>query len=185
MYHQFEHNLPSSYQGFKREIHQIFPHIFDTKHVCFSLRKKIKKQNLKLERLLVCSNLNELEKVLSERPDQPHVPRLIHPDGFTRYQGQELPHQAGYDALLAGTCFLNLAYLAASLEHPQQRPLSFRETLAAVEEHENMVNIARAAVSYVHLAGRDPELTRPAWLHLSSKTGSVLNCTSMAEILAR
>ena len=72
----------------------------------------------------------------------------------------------------------------ASLKQSLTRPLLFREKLLALEEQENRINVARAAVNHIHLGGKEPCPARPAWLHVYSRTGP-LSPTSLAEQLAR
>ena len=72
----------------------------------------------------------------------------------------------------------------ASLQQGLARPLLFREKLLALEEQENRINVARAAVNHIHLGGREPCPARPAWLHVYSRAGP-LSPTSLAEQLAR
>ena len=72
----------------------------------------------------------------------------------------------------------------ASLQQSLARPLLFREKLLALEEQENRINVARAAVNHIHLGGKEPCPARPAWLHVNSRTGP-LCATSLAEQLAR
>ena len=54
----------------------------------------------------------------------------------------------------------------------------------ALEEQENRINVARAAVNHIHLGGKEPCPARPAWLHVYSRAGP-LSPTSLAEQLAR
>ena len=192
MFRQFEHSLPHKYGDFKQEIHRLFPLIFDTKHICYDMKKQINKLQgnarcavpRELEKLLSSSNLSQLHRVLQERPLHPHTPSLITPDGFSRYSGQAAPHEAGFDALMAGSCFLGLGHLAASLKLPQSRPLAFGEKLLALAPHKNRINVARAALTHIHLAGPDPEPNRPSWLHVTSRSGG-LGVVVLAEKLAR
>ena len=128
MFRQFERDLPPSYEEFKRELHRLFPRIFDTKHICYELKKRLSKGTPHLEKILASSNLNLLHQLLGGNSNQLHSPRLVVPEGFSRYagrylvqgavphyryEGQSAPHEAGYDALLAGTCFLGLAHMVS------------------------------------------------------------------------
>ena len=184
MFRQFESELPPNYQLFKEKVHQLFPIIFDTKNICADIKKKVGRRQPKLEKLLASSNLNYLHKELTENSKLAHAPRLLIPPGFSRYSACQAAHEAGYDALLAGSCFIAMAHLLASVNRPICRPLSFEEKLEVLAGQENRVNVARAAVSHANLAGQDPECMRPTWLHVSSRTDSL--CTvKLAECLGR
>jgi len=39
IYEKFHSPLPVSYQEFKYTLHTMFPRIYDTKHVCFRVRR--------------------------------------------------------------------------------------------------------------------------------------------------
>ncbi|XP_023229541.1 poly(A)-specific ribonuclease PNLDC1-like [Centruroides sculpturatus] len=43
LYHHFYKPLPKKYSEFKKNIHKLFPVIFDTKHIIWSLRKEYEK----------------------------------------------------------------------------------------------------------------------------------------------
>ena len=60
IFHQFCEPLPAKYRDFKTKLHQLFPIIFDTKHICFNIRKKMTSHNPSLERIVTSSNLNDL-----------------------------------------------------------------------------------------------------------------------------
>jgi hypothetical protein len=184
MFRQFEGNLPPEYEDFKRDLHKLFPLIFDTKNICYDLKKRAGRMRPELEKLLASSNLTTLHRLLTEGPGRPHAPRLLPAEGFTRYEGRSAPHEAGYDALLAGGCFLGLAHLASSLEEPRPRPLAFREKLLVLAAQENRVNVARAAVNHTQLAGPDPPSGRPVWLHVRGRAGP-LGAAWLAERLGR
>ena len=82
--------------------------------------------------------------------------------------------QAGYDAYLAGFCFVRTCHMAATISYldiKRMRVLEFPELLSVVAEHENHVNLARAAAHHVNLGGEEPAGTRPPHLHVSSRGG--------------
>lgn len=185
IFRQFETELPANYRLFKQKIHQLFPVIFDTKNICADIKKKVGRRQPKWERLLASSNLNHLFKELTGKSKElAHAPRLLIPQGFSRYSACQAAHEAGYDALLAGSCFLAMAHLLASANRPVCRPLSFQEKLEVLVGLENRVNVARAAVSHANLAGPDPPSLRPTWLHVSTRNDPL--CTlKLAECLGR
>ena len=127
IYHQFFNKLPKCYKKFKQEIHKVFPVVYDTKNICFNTQKKIKKIHPHLEHIFSSSNLNDLHKLLGlsniikfrfsniyksfleSKDDSFNLmwkPRIVHAPGFEDYTTGSSPHEAGYDAYLAGFCFI-------------------------------------------------------------------------------
>lgn len=153
IYHQFFKKLPKYYKEFKREIHKIFPVIFDTKNICFNTQKKISKIHPQLEHIFASSNLNDLHKLLGFRKKYIPVkiclqflfseskedsfnlmwkPSIVHAPGFDDYASGSSPHEAGYDAYLAGFCFIRSLHLAATISYldiKRMRVLAFHELL--------------------------------------------------------
>ena len=64
LFHQFFNHLPVKYKDFKKQIHHLFPIIFDTKNICLNVQKKISKVHPELEHVFTSSNLNELHETL-------------------------------------------------------------------------------------------------------------------------
>lgn len=190
IYKQFYSPLPSTYKEFKSEINKLFPVIFDTKHICYNLRKKIKRIHPELESIFNSSNLNLLHRVLVERDDKYNVlwsPQVVHAEGFKLYEGVSNPHEAGYDAFLAGYCFVRIGHLAATISYmdiKKMRVLGFSEKLQILSEFRNCVNIGRAVTNHVNLGGEEPTPDRPTWLHVRAKKGR-LDCMAVAEKFAR
>ena len=185
MFRQFEAKLPADYAAFKAELHQLFPVVFDTKHIAHELRSRVGRRWPQLERILASSNLSSLHQELAKGHGRAGAPSVVAPPGFERYEGRAAPHEAAYDALLAGGCWLGLAHLAASLGTPgTDRPLAFGEKLAALAGHRNRVNVARAALNHAHLAGADPACARPVWLHVTSLRAPLARA-ALAERLGR
>jgi len=185
MFRQFEAKLPADYAAFKAELHQLFPVVFDTKHIAHELRSRVGRRWPQLERILASSNLSSLHQELAKGHGRAGAPSVVAPPGFERYEGRAAPHEAAYDALLAGGCWLGLAHLAASLGTPStDRPLAFGEKLAALAGHRNRVNVARAALNHAHLAGADPACARPVWLHVTSLRAPLARA-ALAERLGR
>ena len=61
-------------------------------------------------------------------------PRIVHAPGFDEYATGSSPHEAGYDAYLAGFCFIRSLHLAATVSYldiKRMRVLAFHELLKA------------------------------------------------------
>jgi len=190
IYNQFCNPLPPTYREFKREINKLFPVIFDTKHICHNIKKKISRIHPELESVFSSSNLNLLHKVLVERDDKYNVlwsPKVVHAENFKEYEELSNPHEAGYDAFLAGFCFVRIGHLAATISYmdiKKMRVLAFREKLDILAEYCNCINIGRAVTNHVNLGGQEPDTDRPTWLHVRARNGR-LDCMVVAERFAR
>ncbi|XP_056021406.1 poly(A)-specific ribonuclease PNLDC1-like isoform X2 [Ostrea edulis] len=170
IYDKFHKPLPAHYRDFKTEIHRIFPLIIDTKQIStYMIRKKI---DLKFN-----STLGGLYKVLSSPLGQQFViysPIIAHGEGFENYSHETfLPHEAGYDAYMCGYCFLRLCHIMTFMNIPSTEVVSctFTRYLNVMKEFHNKVNIIRASVNSVNLAGSDSESQRPL-VFVQSKTSS-------------
>ena len=99
-------------------------------------------------------------------------PRIVHAGGFDDYNERSSPHEAGYDAFLAGFCFIRTCHLAATISYldiKRMRVLAFHELLTIVAEYENHINLSRAVTHYINLGGQDPETVRPPCLYICSR----------------
>ena len=141
LYNQFINPVPVKYQDFKSEIHKLFPSVYDTKNICYNVQKKISKVHPDLEHVFSSSNLNDLHDTLVARDDKYNLmwsPNIVHAEGCSDYQTNSSPHEAGYDAYLAGFCFIRTCHLAATISYldiKRMRVLSFHELLTVVKDH--------------------------------------------------
>ena len=192
IYHQFFGPLPKKYNEFKDEIHKMFPVIYDTKNICFNTQKKISKIHPHLEHIFTSSNLNDLHKLLEAKDDSFNLmwkPRILHAPGFEDYASASTPHEAGYDAYLAGFCFIRSLHLAATVSYldiKRMRVLAFHELLRVASEHQNHINLARAVTHHVNLGGEEPPSGRPPLLWVTSRGGSSpLDTALLADTFSR
>ncbi|XP_071479851.1 poly(A)-specific ribonuclease PNLDC1-like [Diadema antillarum] len=170
MFQKFQNPLPGSYATFKREIHQLFPKVYDTKFLAFEMRKSMNEAGLPISQTFLASLLEHLSS-LEGKQLVLMSPDIGHEVGFDKY-GTEAPlHEAGFDAYAAGYVFLRLAHFISAKDTSGMaiRPLDFREYEWKLQPYINKVNIIRAMVSHVDLGGPDPPSLRPQWLHISSK----------------
>ncbi len=54
---------------------------------------------------------------------------------MSRYRSGGLTHEAGYDAYMAGVCFIRLAHLVARSRHVALVPLTFPDLMDAASEY--------------------------------------------------
>ncbi len=71
-----------------------------------------------------------------------------------RYRSGGLTHEAGYDAYMAGVCFIRLAHLVARSRHAALVPLTFPDLMDAASEYK----VRTVAVRYPTGLNRYPFL---------------------------
>ncbi|XP_077996074.1 poly(A)-specific ribonuclease PNLDC1-like isoform X2 [Glandiceps talaboti] len=183
IYHKLHRPLPATYREFKEELHRIFPSVFDTKHIAGELRKCLS-ENV----LFGSSNLQELYLSLDSHRGRYfalYSPDITYAEKFNRYTQQGHPHEAGYDSFMAGYVFLRMGHLLAvnGLQIEEIKPQEFTNYLLAFSKYKNHVNMIRASLHSVNLAGPDPDSKRPEWLHVRIKDPKTkANSLQLAEI---
>ncbi|NXY01024.1 PNDC1 ribonuclease, partial [Pteruthius melanotis] len=164
LHDKFYRPLPESYEEFKRNIHNLFPVIIDTKTVIKSVRKKCLfprvSSLLEVYAVLCSSNLN---------PKGPPCPVIALASGCSRYAEKKSPHEAGYDAFLCGSgkvllksfrVYVGLWQSFPSLDAVEADP-SFSQYLTVLAEHVNKVNFIRGGVSSINFSGEDTPCHHP------------------------
>ncbi|NXF18956.1 PNDC1 ribonuclease, partial [Rhodinocichla rosea] len=158
LHDKFYRPLPESYEEFKRNIHNLFPVIIDTKTVTKSMQKKClfpRVSSLVEAYAVLCSsNLN---------PKGPPCPVIALASGCSRYAEKKFPHEAGYDAFLCGSVLLMSAHLllCRSTDGAVEAEPSFSQYLAVLAEHVNKVNFIRGGVSSINFSGEDSPCRHP------------------------
>ncbi|KAM6086260.1 poly(A)-specific ribonuclease PNLDC1 isoform 6-T6 [Theristicus caerulescens] len=115
LHDKFYKPLPESYEEFKRNIHNLFPVLIDTKTVTKSIWKKCpfpRVSNLLEVYAVLCSNLN---------PKDPPCPVIALASDCSRYAEKKSPHEAGYDAFLCGSVLYVFQNFSGE-DAPCQRP---------------------------------------------------------------
>ncbi|NWZ94175.1 PNDC1 ribonuclease, partial [Nesospiza acunhae] len=154
LHDKFYRPLPESYEEFKRNIHNLFPVIIDTKTVTKSVQKvRCTDKNI-THPLVFGSNLN---------PKGPPCPVIALASGCSRYAEKKFPHEAGYDAFLCGSVLLMSAHLllCRSTDGAVEAEPSFSQYLAVLAEHVNKVNFIRGGVSSINFSGEDSPCRHP------------------------
>ncbi|XP_044754836.1 pre-piRNA 3'-exonuclease trimmer-like [Coccinella septempunctata] len=152
----FEGNLPSRYEDFKKLTMELFPIVFDTKHIYYEMRSKIPE---------------------NKQPSNSDLKTLFHyfRDGVGRHIAMLSPgievegdkvaigkfHDAGWDSFCAGYIFIRLAYLEIHGKHPLGKVFMPTEYLRGMFQYKNCLNVIRASINYVNLNGADPACKRP------------------------
>ncbi|XP_067667980.1 pre-piRNA 3'-exonuclease trimmer-like [Haliotis asinina] len=182
MYDKFFQPLPCKYQDFKNSLHQLFPIIYDTKHMAFSLRKELEDKTL-----VESTSLQRLYSSLDSTQGKQKVlfsPEIQHGAGYDRYRGQFVPHEAGFDAYQCGYVFLRLAHIITlkDVRSTEAEPCSFMQYILALKGNLNNVNLIRAAQPHIRLDAADPPSRNPDLLYVKSrKIGHSLSAEQLAQ----
>ncbi|XP_068255231.1 poly(A)-specific ribonuclease PNLDC1 isoform X2 [Nyctibius grandis] len=158
LHDKFYKPLPESYEEFKRNIHNLFPVLIDTKTVTKSIWKKCQFPRV--------SNLLEVYAVLCSgnlNPKDPTCPVIALASDCSRYAEKKSPHEAGYDAFLCGSVLLKSAHmlLCRSTDDAVEADPSFSQYLTVLAEYLNKVNFIRGGVSSINFAGEDVPCQHP------------------------
>ncbi|XP_064303028.1 poly(A)-specific ribonuclease PNLDC1 isoform X2 [Phalacrocorax carbo] len=160
LHDKFYQPLPESYEEFKRNIHNLFPVLIDTKTVTKSIWKQCpfpRVSNLLEVYAVLCSNLN---------PKDPTCPVIDLASDCSRYAEKKSPHEAGYDAFLCGSVLLRSAHLllCRSTDDAVEADPSFSHYLTVLAVYLNKVNVIRGGVSSINFSGEDVPCQHPPLL---------------------
>ncbi|NXK85522.1 PNDC1 ribonuclease, partial [Formicarius rufipectus] len=155
---KFYKPLPESYEEFKRNIHNLFPVLIDTKTVIKSMHKSHlfpRVPSLLEVYTILCSS--------SLSPKDPPWPVIALASDCSRYAEKKSPHEAGYDAFLCGSVLLMSAHLllCRSTNDAVEADPSFSQYLTMLSEHVNKVNFIRGGVSSINFSGEDAPCHHP------------------------
>ncbi|XP_026701865.1 poly(A)-specific ribonuclease PNLDC1 isoform X2 [Athene cunicularia] len=163
LHDKFYKPLPESYDEFKRNIHNLFPVLIDTKTVTKSIWKKYLFPRV--------SNLSEVYAVLCSsnlNPREPPGPVIALASDCAKYAEKKSPHEAGYDAFLCGSVLLKSAHLllyrSTECSDAVEADHSFSQYLTVLAEYLNKVNFIRGGVSSINFSGEDPPCHYPPLL---------------------
>ncbi|NWW42936.1 PNDC1 ribonuclease, partial [Pedionomus torquatus] len=156
LHDKFYKPLPESYEEFKRNIHNLFPVLIDTKTVTKSIWK-VRCTGLLAWNFcpfVIHSNLN---------PKVSTCPVIAFASDCSRYAEKKSPHEAGYDAFLCGSVLLKSAHLllCRSTDDAVEADPSFSQYLTVLVNHLNKVNLVRGGVSSINFSGEDNPCEHP------------------------
>ncbi|XP_055569339.1 poly(A)-specific ribonuclease PNLDC1 isoform X2 [Falco cherrug] len=171
LHDKFYKPLPESYEEFKRNIHNLFPVLIDTKTVTKSVWKKHpfpRVSNLLEIYSVLCSNLNSKDSA---------CPVITPASDCSRYAEKKCPHEAGYDAFLCGSVLLKSAHLllCGYTDDAVEVDSSFSRYLPVLAEYLNKVNVIRGGVASINFSGEDAPCQRPPLLVVHVRGWSGLN----------
>uniref|UniRef100_A0A8B9CHV2 Poly(A)-specific ribonuclease PNLDC1 n=1 Tax=Anser brachyrhynchus TaxID=132585 RepID=A0A8B9CHV2_9AVES len=163
LHDKFYKPLPESYEEFKRNIHNLFPVLIDTKTVTKSIWKNYQFPRvstlLDVYEVLCSSNLN---------PTDPTGPVIALASDCSQYAEKKSPHEAGYDAFLCGSVLLKSAHLllhrVTKCSDTVEADPSFSQYLTVLAEYLNKVNFIRGGASSINFSGEDVPSQHPPLL---------------------
>lgn len=179
LHNQFIGPLPKKYSTFKKNIHKMFPNMFDTKYISHVMAKK-----LSYDEVWKSNALQDLYEFFSEAKCKKLQNGVNLIKLSTPFDVQQTYHEAGWDSYCSGYCFVRLGHWAACENIGKFRPVGPSEALAALSAYSGKVNVIRGAILYMNLEGDDPPRQRPDWLHVRALKEPVLNVEKLASLLA-
>ncbi|PVD31746.1 hypothetical protein C0Q70_07164 [Pomacea canaliculata] len=178
LFDKFIHPLPIKYCSFKKQLHEIFPKIFDTKHMAFKTRKVLERIlrrdiNGPVSLMQLCHILESGRVTNSVM----HMPKISFAKGFDRYLSKDAPHEAGFDSYQSGISEELFMYQPGYSGSAEGSMLCYTGI--------NMAIVGQAEGAYCitqSLDGRDPPITRPEHLFVTCRKRSQrLNIQQLAE----
>ncbi|CAB3228579.1 unnamed protein product [Arctia plantaginis] len=179
LHNQFIGPLPSKYSVFKKNIHNMLPHLYDTKYISSEMSKM-----LSYHEVWRSNMLQDLYEFFAEGKCR----KLQNGVSFIKvsqpFNVKQTYHEAGWDSFCSGYCFIRLGHWMACENSGTYRPVGPTETVAAMAPFANKVNIIRGAIPYMSLVGADPPSHRPGILLIETLAQRTINVGQVASVLA-
>ncbi|GMF65115.1 unnamed protein product [Phytophthora lilii] len=189
VFHQFYKPLPDTLAEFKTQLLELFPTIYDTKHV--TLRSPLGEK-------LKSTGLSALFEYMRENV-KPEPESLIPSDErFDTYRqalkaeadGNEslLCHEAGFDAFMTAVCFLGLLAHDAKGELPDQQvpkegsAARLKLRLEELESFKNQLNLMISDESFLDLGNVSQKIDRARVYRVSSTTKRRIQHVRMEDV---
>uniref|UniRef100_A0A8D9BWS0 Poly(A)-specific ribonuclease PARN n=1 Tax=Cacopsylla melanoneura TaxID=428564 RepID=A0A8D9BWS0_9HEMI len=185
MYKQFYQPLPANLKRFKSEMRRLFPSVYDTKYISYEINSMLSDKSQRW----TSNGLISLYEWLRDHKHITHLllymPQLKLMDDLSVSNAKL--HTGGWDSFYAGFCFVHLIYMLASLKHALPtivKPFTLTNQLACVRRLENKINLIRAEVNHLNLAGPEPESRRPDMILVQTRSGRRIRVDQVAEMFA-
>lgn len=178
MHQQFYKPLPNSYNEFKKNIHELFPQIYDTKFLSYEVRKLFSKEEVSWK----ISSLSTLYEYFTTKGklltlNSPKIAMNNEESSNSDIILDEKKyHTAGWDAYFAGYIYIKMAHIFCVNKFGiglEERIATHAELISSIKNFVNCINITRGNEMYMKFDGPDPMLSRPEWLHVKLKSPSV------------
>ncbi|RLN45263.1 hypothetical protein BBJ29_003976 [Phytophthora kernoviae] len=189
VFHQFYKPLPGTLAEFKTQVLELFPTIFDTKHVTLRSPLGDKLKSTSLSALFEYMRENVKPAPESLIPDE---------DRFDTYRealkaeadGNKslLCHEAGFDAFMTAVCFLGLLAHDATGELPDQKKpkegssARLKLRLEELESFKNQLNLMISDESFLDLGNVSQTIDRARVYRVSSTTKRRIQHVRMEDV---
>lgn len=175
MYEKFHEPLPDSIGEFKHKVNELFPIIYDTKHISFECRR-LNKVIKDMYDSTVLENLYiSLSREVGKRCSL-YMPLVKPSVNSANYVNTRRPHEAGYDAYMCGSIFLKLAHTLVHFDTKSCYNLRANNTndyFLIMKPFSNKVKLIKSSVDFVNFAGKDPKPINIKTLYVQSKSGTL------------
>ncbi|KAG2761266.1 hypothetical protein JG687_00006829 [Phytophthora cactorum] len=189
VFHQFYKPLPETLAEFKTQLLELFPTIYDTKHV--TLRSPLGDK-------LKSTGLSSLFEYMRENVKPEPESLIPSEERFDTYRealkaeadGNEslLCHEAGFDAFMTAVCFLGLLAHDAKGELPDQlvpkegSSARLKVRLEELESFKNQLNLMISDQSFLDLGNVDQTIDRTRVYRVSSTTKRRIQHVRMEDV---
>ncbi|XP_035229207.1 poly(A)-specific ribonuclease PNLDC1-like isoform X2 [Stegodyphus dumicola] len=149
IFDHFHRPLPKTYKEFKKELHDVFSVVYDTRHIWRHVKKFYNFKEIPTQCGLF--DLYEMFKSPSDVLTTLYSPTVRHCNG-EKYLTEEFPHESGYDSFVTGWVFLKICHLLAMKKIQSSifiKPQTLKQHLSAVEPFVNKLNLGRSRVDYI------------------------------------
>ncbi|KAG7398689.1 hypothetical protein PHYBOEH_010639 [Phytophthora boehmeriae] len=189
VFHQFYKPLPDTLAEFKTQVLELFPTIFDTKHVTLRspLGEKLKSTSL--------SALFEYMRENVKPTPESLIPDEVRFDTYRKALKAEadgndslLCHEAGFDAFMTAVCFLGLLAHDANGELPDQKKpkegssARLKLRLEELESFKNQLNLMISDESFLDLGNVSQTIDRARVYRVSSTTKRRIQHVRMEDV---
>lgn len=189
VFRQFYRPLPDTLAEFKTQLLELFPTIYDTKHVALHSPLGDKMQSTSLSSLFEYMRLNVKPEPESFIPSDKHFDTYrealkAEADGKNNNM---LCHEAGFDAFMTAVCFLGLLAHDAKGELPYQLESSnsydhLKRRLKELDSSKNLLNLMISDQSFLDLGNADQIIDRARIYRVSSTTKRRIQHVRMEDV---
>ncbi|XP_022820149.1 pre-piRNA 3'-exonuclease trimmer-like [Spodoptera litura] len=178
LHNQFIGPLPNKYKDFKKNVHNMFPILYDTKYLSSIMAKKLPHNG--------CWKSNALQDLYEFFAERKFMKLHMWANDIELrkpFASNQTYHEAGWDSYCTGFCFIRLAHWVACENRGNFANVGPTEKLKVLKPYCNKVNVIRGAVQYMNFAEDDPPRFRPQLLHLMLLKENSINVGKVASEL--
>lgn len=175
MYEKFVEPLPETMKEFTRNVNEMFPLIYDTKHISLESKKVMKEMKEMFDSTILDGLFTSLNREVAKKCAL-YMPTIKHSATSADYLLNARPHEAGYDAFMTGTILLKLAHAIAYFNSKKCyniRANNMNDYFLVIKPFENRVKLIKASLDHINFAGPNPKPTTLFTYTITSKSPSL------------